>query len=57
MGRKKLNEEQKKGKLSITINKLIADKLEEFYPNRSKYIENLIYKDFIKNNIIDKMLL
>lgn len=44
----------KKLKLSISIDNELVTKLNEFYPNKSKYIEELIRKDFIKNNIIVK---
>lgn len=51
MGRPRLK--NKKIKLSITISNELGVKLNELYPNKSKYIEDLIYKDFIKNDIID----
>lgn len=52
MARKKLTDNQKKPKISITINKELDDILEDFLKenniNRSRYIENLIRKDFEK---------
>jgi len=55
MGRPKIKD--KKIKLSITINNELGIKLNELYPNKSKYIEDLIQKDFIKNNILEYKLL
>lgn len=50
MSRKKLSEDQKKPKISVTINKELDEILEEHLEKnkipRSKYIENLIRKDF-----------
>lgn len=57
MGRKKLTIEQKKTKLSITINRFLVMKITESQPNMSKYIEFLVYNDLKKNNIIDKTML
>ena len=52
--RKKLKTEDKKQSLTITINPVILNKINELYSNRSKYIENLIIKDLIKNkHLID----
>ncbi len=50
--RKKLKAEDKKHSLTITINPLILNKINELYNNRSKYIEKLIVKDLIKNKHI-----
>jgi len=52
--RKKLNEDQKKQPVSIKVDPLILAKLNEHYPNKSKYIEYIIYQDMRKNNVIDK---
>lgn len=38
----------RKTKLSITIDPLLFSKLDELYPNKSKYIEQLILSDLIK---------
>ena len=50
MVRRKLSDEDKKPKISITIDKelddIMYDYLEKNKLNRSKYIENLIRKDF-----------
>lgn len=54
--RKKLKEEDKKIKVTITLNREI-DKLAGEQPNKSKYIENLIYADLMKNNKINKTIL
>lgn len=53
--RKKLLEEDKKPKISITIDKnlddILEDHLEKNKLNRSKYIENLIREDFERKGI------
>lgn len=54
MGRKKLDEENKKDRFSITLNKELSEKVRELKPNTSKYIEWLIYQDLKKNNEIDE---
>lgn len=54
--RKKLNKEDKKIKVTITLNREI-DRLAGEQPNKSKYIENLIYFDLRKNNKINETLL
>jgi len=61
--RKKLEEEDKKRKLSITIDDELFDIFENYMqeignPNKTKYIEKLIKDDlksrgFIKNNFIE----
>ena len=52
MVRKKLSDEDKKSKISITIDKeldnIMYDYLEKKSLNRSKYIEKLIRDDFEK---------
>ena len=54
--RNKLNDEEKKVTISITINPklnfVMYDK-----KNKSKYIERLIYMDLIKNKKIDKSII
>jgi len=53
--RKKLLDEDKKPKISITIDKnlddILEDHLEKNKLNRSKYIENLIREDFERKGI------
>lgn len=51
--RKKLNESEKKMKLSISIEKTLIDIIEQNVSNKSKYIEKLIREDLIKNNKIN----
>lgn len=52
MVRRKLTDDQKKPKISITIDEklseIMEDHLENIGLNRSKYIEDLIRKDFEK---------
>jgi len=52
--KKKLNEEQRKPALSIRLNPKIMKIVNETQINKSKYIEFLIYKDLIKNKLIDE---
>ena len=56
MARRKLTEEQKKSKITITINKDLSKLLQKYidteYPNtKSKYVENLIKEDMVKRGI------
>lgn len=46
MGRPKLNENDKKGKLGISINKILINKLNNETNNKSIFIEGLIMKYF-----------
>jgi len=50
MVRRKLSDEDKKSKISITIDKELDDILDGYLEknrlNRSKYVENLIREDF-----------
>ena len=52
MARRKLDKDKKKPKISITINENLSEIMEEHLEkvglNRSKYIEELIRKDFEK---------
>jgi hypothetical protein len=57
MGRKKLNEDEKKDKLSITMNIEVSKAAKEYQPNMSKYIEYLVYNDLRKNNKINDIIL
>ena len=52
MSRKPINPEDRKTKFSVTINPILFNKVEELYPNKSKYIEKLILADMLKNKII-----
>ena len=54
--RKKLKQEDKKVPLNLTINPILAKKINELYPNKSKYIEHIIYQDLINNNQINQIL-
>ena len=54
--RKKLNNDCKKIRVTITLNHKI-NKLASEENNKSKYIENLIYQDLLKNKKIDNILL
>ena len=37
--------------LSVSVDKKVAEFIEETITNRSKYIEWLIYQDMMKNNV------
>jgi hypothetical protein len=54
--RKKLKQEDKKVALNLTINPIIAKKINELHPNKSKYIEHIIYQDLRNNNQINEIL-
>jgi hypothetical protein len=49
MGRPKLKEENKKGKLGISISKELINKINKITDNKSVFIENLIIKYFTKD--------
>lgn len=49
MARPKLNEEDRKGKLGISISKELISKLNSITNNKSVFIENLITKYFEKH--------
>jgi len=53
--RKKLNEDEKKVKLTASVNPLIFKKINELHRNVSKHVEWLIYQDLRKNNNIEEM--
>ena len=53
--RKKLKENEKKVKLTASINPILFNKLNELYTNVSKHVEWLIYQDLKKNNNIEEM--
>jgi hypothetical protein len=50
--RNKLEEEKKKVRISLTIDPEISKIIDENCRNKSRYIENLIYRDLIKNKLI-----
>lgn len=50
--RNKLEEEKKKVRISLTIDPEISKIIDENCRNKSRYIENLIYLDLIKNKLI-----
>jgi hypothetical protein len=54
--RQKLNENEKKQPISIKVDPIIFEELNKI-KNKSKYIENIIYQDMRKNNIITKDIL
>ena len=55
--RKKLTQEEKKVKVTVTINPVLMNKVDEFISNKSKYIEWLIYKDLKNKDMIKEMML
>jgi hypothetical protein len=50
MGRPKLKEDDKKGKLGITISKELINKINKITNNKSLFIEDLIIKFFNDGN-------
>lgn len=56
--RNKLKIEEKKVRLTITVNPELDKIISELHTNKSKYVEWLIYQDLRKNNTIkeDMML-
>jgi hypothetical protein len=50
MGRPKLKEDDKKGKLGITISKELINKINKMTNNKSVFIEDLIIKFFKDGN-------
>ena len=57
MSRKKLKPEELKIKLSIRLHPELFKLITEEYPNKSKYLEHLVYEDLLKNNKINKNIL
>ena len=53
--KKKLKENERKRKLTCTINPILYEKVIELNSNVSKHIEWLIYQDLRKNNKIDEI--
>jgi len=51
--RSKLNNEEKKVKVSVTINPDLVKIMTKNYKNKSKYIEKLIYRDLLLNKLIN----
>lgn len=54
MGRKTLNKKDRKDKISVSLNKILSNKINKLYTNKSKYIERLVYQDLLKNNEINE---
>jgi hypothetical protein len=52
--RNKLNNEEKKVKVSVTINPDLVKIITKNYKNKSKYIEKLIYRDLLLNKLINE---
>jgi hypothetical protein len=52
--RSKLNNEEKKVKVSVTINPDLVKIMTKNYKNKSKYIEKLIYRDLLLNKLINE---
>jgi hypothetical protein len=52
--RSKLNNEEKKVKVSVTINPDLVKIITKNYKNKSKYIEKLIYRDLLLNKLINE---
>lgn len=52
--RKKLTQEEKKIRTTITINRNLDKIVGDLMPNKSKYIEWLIYQNLSKNNQLPK---
>lgn len=52
--RSKLNNEEKKVKVSVTINPELVKIITKNYKNKSKYIEKLIYRDLLLNKLINE---
>jgi metal-responsive CopG/Arc/MetJ family transcriptional regulator len=46
-----MKKKKTKVSLPVSLNKELSKLIDENVTNRSKYIEYLIYKDFIENNI------
>jgi hypothetical protein len=55
--RNKLDDNEKKQTISFCVNPEIVKVLNEKYKNKSRYIEGLIYKDMVKNKLLDKKIL
>jgi len=52
--RKKLTQEEKKVRTTITLSRNLDKIVGELMPNKSKYIEWLIYQNLSKNNQLPK---
>jgi hypothetical protein len=53
--KQKLKPEEKKARVTVSMNPILDKKLTELYTNVSKHIEWLVYQDMRKNNQIDEM--
>lgn len=51
----KLKPEEKKTRVTVSMNPILDKKLTELHSNVSKHIEWLVYQDMRKNNQIDEM--
>ena len=54
MSKKELNPEERKVKFSISLSPVLFDIVDKTLTNKSKYIENLILSDLIKQKKITK---
>ena len=52
--RSRLNNEEKKVKVSVTINPDLVKIMTNNCKNKSKYIEKLIYRDLLLNKLINE---
>ena len=55
--RKKLNIEEKRVTVCVSINPIIMKVIDNLHNNKSKYIEHVLYQDLLKKNQIEKDLL
>lgn len=53
--RKKLNKNEKKVTIAVSLNPVIEKKFAGLYKNKSKQVEWLIYQHLLKNNQIEEM--
>lgn len=53
--RRKLNKNEKRVTIAVTINPILDKKFGELYKNKSKQVEWLIYQHLLKNNKIEEM--
>jgi hypothetical protein len=52
--RSRLNNEEKKVKVSVTINPDLVKIIANIHKNKSKYIEKLIYRDLVLNKLVNE---
>ena len=53
--RNKLNDNDKKIRVTVTLNRELNELIGKIKPNKSAYIEKLINQDLIENKIINKI--